>query len=257
VTISVLPSEVVTTVFVGFNQLFEEGLTRLLGERLNIIKNIRTIKDALTHMQSNDQHVDLIIADPGPQKAVEFAAISEISDKFPETKLVVLTSKIDHAILEMTTQNGAVGVLSNDISTTALLYSIEIVLLGERIAPIILQSPGLGFYPVQPSELSRASKLVAALSTREEQILHCLVEGLPNKLIARNLDISEPTVKVHLRMLLRKLQLENRTQAAMWALNSGFSQNDETPVQIPHLGPGSMNAPMTAQFEPLGLSSPR
>jgi DNA-binding CsgD family transcriptional regulator len=60
----------------------------------------------------------------------------------------------------------------------------------------------------------------ALLSSREQQILQCLINGLTNKGIARDLDISEATVKVHIKALLRKTRLANRTQAAIWALNN-------------------------------------
>jgi two-component system, NarL family, nitrate/nitrite response regulator NarL len=62
------------------------------------------------------------------------------------------------------------------------------------------------------------------LSDREEQILRCLVNGQPNKVIARELGIAETTVKVHVKSVLRKAQASNRTQAAMWAVNQRFMQ---------------------------------
>lgn len=61
------------------------------------------------------------------------------------------------------------------------------------------------------------------LSERETQILRCLIEGCANKLIARRLDIAEATVKVHIKGLLRKINVSNRTQAAIWALNQSVS----------------------------------
>jgi two-component system nitrate/nitrite response regulator NarL len=64
-----------------------------------------------------------------------------------------------------------------------------------------------------------------ALSDREIQILICLVDGSPNKVIARALGIAETTVKVHVKGLLRKVRASNRTQAAVWALNHYFKNN--------------------------------
>jgi two-component system nitrate/nitrite response regulator NarL len=55
------------------------------------------------------------------------------------------------------------------------------------------------------------------LSVREREILSCLREGAPNKLIARKLEITEATIKVHVKAILRKIGAANRTQAAMWA----------------------------------------
>jgi len=61
------------------------------------------------------------------------------------------------------------------------------------------------------------------LSTREIEILHCLAHGHANKRIARELNITEATVKVHAKTILRKLNLANRTQAAIWAIQNGFA----------------------------------
>jgi len=61
------------------------------------------------------------------------------------------------------------------------------------------------------------------LSTREKCILRCLVEGDSNKIIARNVKIAEATVKVHVKAILRKIRVHNRTQAAIWAMNNGSS----------------------------------
>jgi two-component system nitrate/nitrite response regulator NarL len=59
------------------------------------------------------------------------------------------------------------------------------------------------------------------LSPREQSILRCLIEGDSNKRIARKIDIAESTVKVHVKAILRKIRVQNRTQAAIWAMNNG------------------------------------
>ena len=64
------------------------------------------------------------------------------------------------------------------------------------------------------------------LSPREQEILQSLVTGASNKLIAIKLGITEATVKVHLKTLLRKIDVNNRTQAAIWAINNGFTASD-------------------------------
>jgi len=73
---------------------------------------------------------------------------------------------------------------------------------------------------------ARASESIP-LSRRESQILQCLVDGLPNKTIARNLDMAEATVKVHLKSILRKLNVQNRTQAAIWGMNNPSQLRDD------------------------------
>jgi two-component system nitrate/nitrite response regulator NarL len=74
---------------------------------------------------------------------------------------------------------------------------------------------------------------VPRLSTRERCILRCMVEGDSNKAIARKIDISEATVKVHVKAILRKIRLNNRTQAAIWAMNNStlvWSADAEAPA---------------------------
>src|SRR5262249_15628763 len=66
------------------------------------------------------------------------------------------------------------------------------------------------------------------LSEREEQILNGLVKGQANKVIARTFDISEATVKVHMKSILRKIRVANRTQAAIWAMENGYCADEVT-----------------------------
>src|SRR6202021_2892549 len=104
--------------------------------------------------------------------------VSEVSSQFPQAKIIVLAPETNQFMLDTVLQNGVGGVLSNDISATALLYSIEIVLLGERIVPTILPPAGrVGAPPSSRALMLGAdiSGLDASLSARERQILRCLV----------------------------------------------------------------------------------
>lgn len=228
----------VNLMFVGYNRLFREGLRLLVGERFNVVLETESFEDALKALQTEEMNVHLLIGDPGSHTASELDAISEISSQFSSAKIIILASETSRAMLDSLLKSGVRGVLSNDISATALLYSIEIVLLGERIVPTILP-PNRSITASIPSSLVAHDDDVvgrsASLSTRERQILHCLLEGLPNKSIARRLGMTESTVKVHLKVLLRKLRIRNRTQAAVWALNHGFLQSDDPPIEEPEL----------------------
>jgi two-component system nitrate/nitrite response regulator NarL len=70
------------------------------------------------------------------------------------------------------------------------------------------------------------------LSPREKSILRCLVEGDSNKCIARKIDIAEATVKVHVKAILRKIRVQNRTQAAIWGMKNGSPANNNSPPSI-------------------------
>jgi two-component system nitrate/nitrite response regulator NarL len=113
---------------------------------------------------------------------------------------------------------GADGYLMKDVSPEALLQSLELVMMGEKVFPTNLAA--------MLFELNNASSPVNSVrgqSPREQEILRTLVTGSSNKLIAIKLGITEATVKVHLKTLLRKIDVNNRTQAAIWAMNNGFT----------------------------------
>jgi len=97
-----------------------------------------------------------------------------------------------------------------------------------------------------PSGVSIApSRNVPKLSEREAQILDGLVKGHANKVIARTCDITEATVKVHMKSILRKIRVTNRTQAAIWALENGYP-GDDMKDRLPKVNPTSEGAPMMA-----------
>jgi two-component system nitrate/nitrite response regulator NarL len=93
------------------------------------------------------------------------------------------------------------------LGETFLPFSISFELLRHRSNQISLPGAPAG----------TAARGVGNLSPRETQILRCLTQGVSNKLIARELGLSEATVKVHLKAILRKVKVGNRTQAAIWA----------------------------------------
>jgi two-component system nitrate/nitrite response regulator NarL len=150
--------------------------------------------------------------------------------RFAEAKVIVLTPAVSAALLRAAVEASVEAILSTDISPTVLQRAIDLVILGQRLLPAEMaelldaapireakqSTPSLNVDP----DLSPDRKRSAALSPREHEILQQLVNGCSNKSIARNLNITEATVKVHIKALLRKTQMANRTQAAVWALNA-------------------------------------
>jgi len=78
-------------------------------------------------------------------------------------------------------------------------------------------------------------RVVHGLSRREEEILKSVVRGHSNKIIARTCGVTDATIKVHMKSILRKIRVENRTQAAIWALEQGYGadSNSRSPVLQP------------------------
>jgi DNA-binding NarL/FixJ family response regulator len=143
-------------------------------------------------------------------------ATRQIRSERPEIAVLVLTSFSDRPRILGALEAGACGYLLKDASSDEVAAGIRAAARGEspldpRAARTVLDAR------TEPDPL-------AALSQREREVLELLVEGLPNKLIARRLEISEKTVKAHLTRIFRELDVTDRTQAALWAERQGFGE---------------------------------
>ena len=131
-----------------------------------------------------------------------------------QTQVVVLTSFSDRARILDALDAGAAGYLLKDAEPDELLRGIRAAAAGE--APLA---------PRAASELLAErleARPAAELTPREREVLAMVAEGLPNKLIARRLEISEATVKAHLTRIFERLGVSDRTQAALWAQRHGL-----------------------------------
>jgi two-component system nitrate/nitrite response regulator NarL len=115
---------------------------------------------------------------------------------------------------------GVDGYLLKNMSADALHQSLRIVLLGEKVFPTELANLLTGDRLASRSNRGPTHNF-NGLSGREMQILSHVRNGAQNKQIANALKISDGTVKVHLKAILKKIRVQNRTQAAIWALNNG------------------------------------
>nr|WP_272914659.1 response regulator transcription factor [Aurantiacibacter rhizosphaerae] len=116
---------------------------------------------------------------------------------------------------------GADGYILKNISCESLVNSLQLAACGEKVVPgeLVKQLPQ--FAHATADQVKAEGELSDILSEREIATLRCLVMGYPNKVIARRLDIGEATVKVHVKAILRKLNVQNRTQAAICGVNYG------------------------------------
>jgi two-component system, NarL family, nitrate/nitrite response regulator NarL len=158
----------------------------------------------------------LIGADQGSGRLIEI--IGQVRRHFPEARIVALADQFDLGFMTMAHRVGVDGFCSAASGPEILIKSLEMVMLGEVVIP----SQVLRALMEKPSQDHSAEPKLPDLKTyklspREAEILGCLREGAPNKVIARKLDITEATIKVHVKAILRKIGASNRTQAAMWA----------------------------------------
>jgi two-component system nitrate/nitrite response regulator NarL len=204
------------------NQLFREGLKRLLNEqRCAVVGEARHLEEALPQIVAG-RGIDLVVFDSATAVHPDPApALRAIREALPTVRVVVLTDDATPAGFGRAMGWGIDGYLLKDMSPEALTRSLQLAMMGQQVFPTRLTVALLGTGAPAVAEKPAASP--RGLSPREDQILRFLVNGASNKLIARELELSEATVKVHVKGLLRKVQASNRTQAAVWALNNGYA----------------------------------
>lgn len=144
----------------------------------------------------------------------------------PETRIAMLASSHAASDVMNAIKAGAHGYITKDVSVGTLLDSIRRVAEGEAVIPPSFASRLLQEYAAlargRDDETDAVEAERSRVTEREREVLKLLVEGATNRDIARQLVITENTVKVHLRNILEKLHLRNRQQAAAFAISSGL-----------------------------------
>jgi NarL family two-component system response regulator LiaR len=146
-------------------------------------------------------------------------AIRRIREESPGTDVIVLTSFTEDEKIFPALQAGAVGYLLKDVQPRELAQAIRAVAAGKAILDPAMTARLL-------RELAATERREAgALTAREQDVLRLLARGLSNREIARELVLSEKTVKTHVSHILAKLRLADRTQAALYAVRAGLAEH--------------------------------
>lgn len=146
-------------------------------------------------------------------------ATRRIREASPSTRVIVLTSFDDDEKVFPAIKAGAAGYLLKDVTPADLAEAVRKASRGEA-----LLAPSVAARLMQ--EVSGGRSAASTLTERELEVLRLIARGLPNKLIARELVVSEKTVKTHVSNILAKLHLADRTQAALYAVREGLAELD-------------------------------
>lgn len=165
---------------------------------------------------------DIILMDISMPRCNGLEATRQIKREIPYVKIIMLTVSDEEQDLFEAIRSGADGYLLKNLEARELFETLQIVarghvLLSGAVAGKILKEFRERFAPE-----SQFAKVVDPLSKREIEVLELVVAGMSNSDIAGSLVISEGTVKNHLKNILEKLHLRNRTQAAVYAVRSGL-----------------------------------
>lgn len=207
------------TCLVGQSKLFRAGLALILR---NTEFAVQIETEAIRNILETDLEQVLILIHK-PDDVLDIAdGIEELKARANPPWIVLLAKTIERDQLASSFACGVDGYLLEEISPEALLDCLHLVTLGEKVFPSQLAVLMCGIH-WEPTKRNIADVRGVQLSEREVHIVHWLAEGCPNKVIATKLAITEATVKVHVKTILKKLGAQNRTQAAIWAVQQGLS----------------------------------
>ena len=249
--------KLVTTLIVESRSLVREGLVSLMtGHSYHVVGGVASTTDIDNSLLAADVP-QLVILGALPAEEATTAA-SCIRELWPETKIILLFERASSTDYQDWRASEIDGCLPLSASPDLLIGTLRQILAGdlkiqvhEAASRSVVALPAARL-PMAADEEARngaingsfSSRVRHGLSEREEQILGDLVKGLSNKIIARKLDIAEATVKVHMKSVLRKIRVANRTQAAIWALENGYAANNLHP-ELPRLEATLQPAPRT------------
>ncbi len=220
------------TVIVGPNPLLRESLAQLLdGSSFSVAGHASRLEDLGPGTLSEDAP-SLLIIDGCNEPGEATDQIERFREACPAGRVAVLANSCSPACMARVIRSGANGYFATISTCDDFVKSLELVMNGqtvlpsEAIAAVLLREGSRGpdasvlngYSPIKLPPQAAGVK-VPNFSDRELHILRCLTEGSSNKVIARACDIAEGTVKVHVKAILRKIKVQNRTQAAIWALS--------------------------------------
>jgi NarL family two-component system response regulator LiaR len=202
------------------HKLFRQGLISLIrtrGDEVEVIGEAATGREAIR--LAGQLRPDVVLMDIYMPQGDGLQATSEIRERFPDIGVVMLTSSEEDEHLYEAVRLGASGYLLKSLDASELFGLLTGIAHGEAAMTRAMAARLLKSVASQSINTERGQE---ALTEREIDVLRLVAQGASNPQIAETLCISVNTVKTHLKNILAKLQLDNRTQAATYAVQSGL-----------------------------------
>ncbi|PBC06798.1 response regulator transcription factor [Mesorhizobium sp. WSM3859] len=223
------------TLLVGPSGLLRESLIRILDpSNFRISLSAESVRDLVLKPLPKHRSLLLIIDVDGDGDSSELEKISEFKAIYPDSHVVILADRCQSGDVVAAFRAGANAYLTKHTAYDTFVKSLELVDLGQSVFPAdalsLISCEKLNSEDKSKQETSEhdgnslevGAVELSMLSPREICVLGCLIEGKSNKIIARKFHIADATVKVHVKTILRKIRVRNRTQAAVWAMNNGL-----------------------------------
>lgn len=210
-------------VVVDDHTLFRKGLISLLGQQKGL-EVVGEAKDGDEGVRLAQQLLpDVILMDVKMPGRSGIHAAQAIREQLPEMRIIMLTMSEEDGDLFAAVKAGADGYLLKSVEPEQLIESIHLLISGESIIPRTMASRLMTEFRAMAKKVEQRPEPTATpLTDRETGILQLLAKGQSNKEIGANLGISDNTVKIHLKNILRKLHMNSRVQAAVYAHQQGL-----------------------------------
>ena len=204
---------------VGIRELLNlEGTFDVVGIATSVTIGLNLIKK---------YQPDIVLLDMNMPDRDGLQGIMEIAKLELDTKVLALSGYDDADLIFRAMKIGAKGYVLKTMASAQLIYAIEEVLNGKIYLPLALSSRFFEYFQKSFREETAKQEtdeenLLSYLTQREEEVLELLTQGVTYKGVASKLFISETTVKTHVNNIFQKLQVNDRTQAVLYAINNGF-----------------------------------
>jgi len=221
------------TLLVDDHTLFREGLAMLISHGFPDVRlhQAGDIAEALALLRDGGDF-ELVLLDLGLPDSAGMQGLQQVRDQAPGATVVVLSADETPETVLAAIDAGAAGFVPKTAKAGVMQAALRVVLAGG----VYLPPSVLGHARGEPTPVPKAAEVVAddpeatgpgGLSPRQADVLRLLVAGKPNKLICRELDLAESTVKTHLAAIFRKLDVTSRTQAVVAAARLGLVLSGE------------------------------
>lgn len=204
----------------GIRELLNlEGTFDVVGIATNVTVGLNLIKK---------YQPDIVLLDMNMPERDGLQGILDIAKLDLGTKVLALSGYDDADLIFRAMKIGARGYVLKTMASAQLIYAIEEVLNGKIYLPLALSSRFFEYFQqsfreeANAKESQQEENLLDYLTQREEEVLELLTQGITYKGVANKLFISETTVKTHVNNIFQKLQVKEKTQAVLYAINKGF-----------------------------------
>ena len=209
-----------STIIVGQDSLLKEGCARILrSANFRILDSVLCAGDLLGKVHPDPALVLFV------HTGNEFGPVAEqirlFRNSHADARIAIVADRYQVAELVSVFRAGASGYFVKGITSDVFIKSLELVIIGAAVLPTTFLPDVLGREEHRLDATDQITEpIVPQFSPREKLILQCLVGGDSNKSIAEKVDSADATVKVHIKAILRKLRVHNRTQAAIWGMKN-------------------------------------